>query len=235
MTSSMTLMALSRPSTRWAPPAGLVEPELAATADDVDLMVDVGLQHLDEVERAGDAVDQRHGVDREVGLQRRVLVEVVEDDERRRVLLELDHQAGVGAGRLVVDVGDALDLPALDQLLDLGGRCQDRGLVGHLGDHDAVALAAGALDDLGARPQADGALAGAVGIEDAGPAHDEPAGREVGAVDELHQVVGRGLGVVEQVEHGVDRLAQVVGRDVGGHAHGDALAAVDQQVGEAGR
>jgi hypothetical protein len=34
------------------------------------------------------------------------------------------------------------------------------------------------------------------------------------------------------VDGGVDDLAQVVGRDVGGHAHGDALAAVDQQVRE---
>ena len=42
-------------------------------------------------------------------------------------------------------------------------------------------------------------------------------------------------GLLEHVHDGVDDLAQVVGRDVGGHAHGDALGAVDQQVGEAGR
>ena len=36
-----------------------------------------------------------------------------------------------------------------------------------------------------------------------------------------------------QVHRGVDDLAQVVGRDVRGHADRDALAAVDQQVGEA--
>ena len=41
--------------------------------------------------------------------------------------------------------------------------------------------------------------------------------------------------MVDEVESGVDHLAQVVGRDVGGHADGDALAAVHQQVGEAGR
>ena len=34
---------------------------------------------------------------------------------------------------------------------------------------------------------------------------------------------------------GLDHLAQVVRRDAGGHADGDALGAVDQQVGEAGR
>ena len=33
----------------------------------------------------------------------------------------------------------------------------------------------------------------------------------------------------------VDDLAQVVGWDVGGHAHRNALAAVDEQVREAGR
>ena len=38
--------------------------------------------------------------------------------------------------------------------------------------------------------------------------------------------------MLHQVDGGVDGLAQVVGRDVGRHAHGDALAAVDQQVGE---
>ncbi len=36
----------------------------------------------------------------------------------------------------------------------------------------------------------------------------------------------------QQVDRGVDDFAQVVGRDVGGHAHRDALAAVDEQVGE---
>ena len=39
----------------------------------------------------------------------------------------------------------------------------------------------------------------------------------------------------DQVDRGVDDLAEVVGRDVRGHADRDALAAVDQQVREPGR
>src|SRR4029450_9632058 len=113
---------LEQPVDQVGTAARLVEPELAATADDVDLVVDVGLQYLDEVERARHAVDQRHRVDGEVALQGRVLEEVVEDDEGRRFLLELDDQAGVAAGGLVVDVGDALDLAAFHQLLGLWGR-----------------------------------------------------------------------------------------------------------------
>ena len=49
-----------------------------------------------------------------------------------------------------------------------------------------------------------------------------------------HEVVGRGIRVVDQVDRGVHHLSQVVGGDVGGHAYGDALAPVDQQVREPG-
>ena len=49
-----------------------------------------------------------------------------------------------------------------------------------------------------------------------------------------HQIVSGGVGMVDQVHCGVDDLAQVVGWDVGGHSHRDALAPVDDQVREAG-
>ena len=91
------------------------------------------------------------------------------------------------------------------------------------------------LFDLGGRPHADRAAAGAIGVDDAGSSEDRAARREVGALDELHEVVGRGVGIVDQVDDGVDDLAEVVRRDVRGHADRDALAAVDQQVREAGR
>ena len=199
----------------------LPQSELGPPADDLDLVVDVGLQRLHEVERAGDAVDERHRVDGEVRLQRRVLVEVVEDDEAGRVLLELDHEPRLATGRLVVDVADALDRARLHELGDAGRAHGDRRLVRHLGDDDLVAAAAAPLLDLAHRPQPDGALAGAVGVDDPLAAHDQRAGGEVGALHELHQVVGRGVGVVDEVDGGVDHLAQVVGRDVGGHADRD--------------
>ena len=62
-----------------------------------------------------------------------------------------------------------------------------------------------------------------------------PVGKS-GAFDELHQVADLGLRVVDHVDDGVDDLAQVVRRHVGGHSDRDAGGAVDQQVGQlAGR
>ena len=109
----------------------------------------------------------------EARLQRRVLVEVVEDDERRRVALQLDRRARVVA---LADSSLTSAMPSIsrgvDQLGDLGARSRSsRRLVRQLGDHDAVA--ARALLDLGHGPHADRAAAGAVGVDDARPAHDQ--------------------------------------------------------------
>ena len=51
----------------------------------------------------------------------------------------------------------------------------------------------------------------------------------------LHQLPGADLGVIQQMYAGVGDLAQVVRRHIGGHTHGDARRAVEQQVGQARR
>jgi hypothetical protein len=208
---------------------------LRTTGDDLDLVRDVALERLHQVEGAGHAVDQRHHVDREAGLQLRLLEQVVQHDVGVGVPTQADDQVGLAAGGVVVDVGDALELAGVDQLLDAAGDGLAAGLVGQLGDDDLHAAAPpGRLLDGGLGPHLHAAPPGAVGLHDPGPPHDEAARREVRTLHVAHEVVRRGVGVVDQVDGGVDDLAEVVGRDVGGHADGDALAAVDQQVGEAG-
>ena len=51
----------------------------------------------------------------------------------------------------------------------------------------------------------------------------------------LQQFVERDVGLVHQGENGVDRLAEIVRRDVGRHADRDAAGAVDEQIGKARR
>ena len=89
---------------------------------------------------------------------------------------------------------------------------------------DVLEVALGAHHDL--------AAAGAVALAHAVQAVDDAGGGEVRRRDDLHQLVDRRLGVLQQVQAGVDHLVQVVRRDVGGHAHRDAARAVDQQVGQ---
>ena len=83
------------------PVAGLVQAELRAPGDDLDLVLDVAVQRLHEVERARHPVDQGHHVDGEAGLQLRELEQVVEHDVGVGVALQRDHEAGAGlAGRV---------------------------------------------------------------------------------------------------------------------------------------
>ena len=68
-----------------------------------------------------------------------------------------------------------------------------------------------------------------------GAAEDDPAGREVRALDVAHQTLDLHVRIVDVGDRRVDHLAQVVRRDVRRHADGDARGAVDEQVREARR
>ena len=89
--------------------------------------------------------------------------------------------------------------------------------------------------DVRARAEDDAAAAGEVGAADSLPSADQPAGREVGAFDDLQQLDGRDVGPVNQLDDGGADLGDVLRRDVRRHADGDAGAAVAEQVREAGR
>ena len=216
---------------------GAIELELGAADDDVALMRDVVPEHVVHTKGARDALDERDHVGAERRLQLRVLVELVEDDRGDRVLLELDDDAHTLVGRVVLDVGD-LGNDLLDGEL---GNLGDDAVVAALLDgerqlrDDDGALAVGQVLDVGARAQADLAAARGVGRADTRVAHDHTTGREVGARHDAHQLVERDLRITDHRDRGVDGLAQVMRRDVRGHADSDAGRAVDEQVREARR
>ena len=210
---------------------GLLEVKAGAAGDDVDLVVDVVLQHLAQAQAFWNAVDKRQVVGTEGRLQRGVLVQVVEYDLRDDALLKFDDQTDTLLVGLIAHIRDTLDALVVDELGDLllKGALVDH--VGNLGKDQAAAAGLGGLHmSLGAH--GDGAAAGLVALLNAGTAHDDGTGGEVRTGHDLHELVDGGVGVVDQVARGLDRLGEVVRGDVGGHADGDALATVDQQVGE---
>ena len=216
------------------PVGGLAPAVRRAPAYDVEAVPEEHVEHLLEAERAGLAVDEGDGVDAEAVLHRRLLVELLEQRLRVEAVLDLDHQTGaVGHVGEVLDVGDALDLLALDEHLDPLDDLLDADAVRHLGDDDA--LAATDRLDPGGGPHPERPAPGLVSVADAVEADDLASGGEVGARDEPHQVVERGVGVLDDVPERLHDLDQVVRGDVGGHADGDAGAAVDDEVRDRGR
>ena len=213
---------------------GLLEVKTSAAGDDVDLVVDIVLQHLAQAQAFGHAVDERQVVGAKGRLQRGVLVQVVEHDLWDNTLLELDDQADALLVGLIAHVRDALDALVVDELGDLllQGALVDH--VGNLGKDQAAAAGLGGLH-VGLGAHGNGATAGLVALLNTGTAHDDGAGGEVRTGHDLHELVDSGVGIIDQVAGCLDRLGEVMRGDIGGHADGDALAAVDQQVGEARR
>ncbi len=206
-----------------SPRLGLVETELCSPLDHFHLVVEVVADHVGEVQRPGHPVDQRDHVVAEGVLERRVLVELVEHHLGNGVPLQLDHEPGPDpVGRLVSHVGDSGELLRLDLVLDLGHDPLEGHLIGKLGDDDGGAPLANLLD-VADGPDLHGSATGGQGFFDTRCSDQEAAGGEIWALDELEQLLGGGVGVVDDVDGGVDHLAEVVGRDVGGHPDGDAL------------
>ncbi|OQB99600.1 MAG: hypothetical protein BWX79_03091 [Alphaproteobacteria bacterium ADurb.Bin100] len=103
-------------------------------------------------------------------------------------------------------------------------------LVGQLVDDDGLALAAVDVLEVAFGAHDHPATAGAVAVLHAVDAIDDSGRGEIGRRDDLHQFVDGGLRIAQQVQAGVHHLIEVVRRDVGGHSHGDAAGAIDQQV-----
>ena len=186
---------------------GLAQLELRAARDDLALEVEVVPDELEQRQHAGHAVDERDGVVAEGRLQRGVLEELVERDLRDRVALQLDldpHAGAVGVVGEIGDLGDHLLVDEIGDLLDHAAVAALLDAVGQLGDDDR-ALAAAKLLDVRARPHDDPAAAGAVGVADPGAADDDGAGREVGPMQVLHQVLDIRVGLVDQLHDCVDR------------------------------
>ena len=216
------------------PVLGLLQVEARTPDDDLAAVIEEILEHLLEVQELRPVVDHGHHVDAETRLQGRVLEELIDDDVGEHALLQVHDDADALHVRLVAQVRDALDLALVDEqgdLLHQGGLVQG---VGDLPDHDGFEVPFSLLD-LDAGADAHGAAARVVGLADAGPAVEQGGRGEVRGLDVAHEFVDGGLRVVQQVQGAVHHLAQVVGRDVGGHAHGDARGAVDEQVGHLGR
>ena len=146
---------------------------------------------------------------------------------------EAQHEAHrVRLVRLVAEVLDHGELALRHLGGDLVHDPRGRHLVGQRGhDHGRR----GPPLVLEGRADADRARPGAVdGPQVLGRRDDLRAGRKVGAAHVLAEVVGGRVRVLEEPHAGRRRLAQVVGRDVRGHADRDAGGPVQEHGREAG-
>ena len=194
--------------------------------------IDERLKNLLEIQHFGLAAVQRQHVHAEAGLQRREGIELVEHDFGHGIALDFDHHPHAVPVGFVAEIRDPLDLLVPHRLgddLDHPGLVH---LVGNLGNDDGFAVLGHRLD-LRLAPDDHRTSAGREGLPDAVAAQYHAAGREIGTLHMVFDQLANGeVRVVDQRAAGVDDFAEIVRRNVGRHADGNAARAVDQEVRE---
>ena len=214
--------------------AGMVQLELGASGDDLGTEADERLQQFLEVHQARPAAIERQRIHAERGLQRREAIELVQHHVGHGVALQLDHQAHAVAIAFVANLRDAFDFLVANHFGDPLVQPRLVFLVRNFRDDDRFAAAAAFLD-LGARPHDDRAAPEFEGRANAIAAQDGGARREIGSRHVFHDLRDGEFGIIDQGAAGIDQLAEIVRRNVGCHADGDAAGPVGQQVRERGR
>ena len=218
-----------------APFARLAQLEHRAARDDFAPVRDERLEQVLEVEEPRLAVDQRHHVHMEGVLQLRHLVEVVQHDFRNLAALQLDDHAHARLVGLIAQVRDALESLVGDQLGELLEQRLLVHLVGQLVDDDRLPIALADLLEVRTRAHHHAAAPAAIALVRAGDTVDDPGGRKVGRGHQLDHFLDGAVRLLEHMQGSVDHFAEVMRRDVGCHADGNARGAIHQQVGHARR
>ena len=216
--------------------AGFFQAVERAAGNDFAAVAQKFAQDLFQIKQARLAVHQRHHIDAEAVLQLGEFVELVQYHFGVFVAFQLDHHAHTGFVRFVAQFADAFQYFIAHQLADFFHQLGFVYLIGDFIDDNRFALAVFADGlDMGFRPHHYAAAAAAVAFAHAGQAVDGGAGGEVGGFDDVDQLINIGIRFGQQFQAGINRIIQIVRRNIGGHAHRDAFGAVYQQRGDARR
>src|SRR5262245_14075964 len=198
-------------------------------------VIQEGFERLFKIEYLWATVGNGEHVDAERFLQRRVFVELVEDDVRDGIAFELDDDAHAFSVRFIAEIGDSFNFLLLHQT---GNLLDDPILVDHEGNFtDNDLLFPGTFDRFSESLAAhlDDAFTFVVRLGDRLLAVNETAGREIRPLDILHQLFDAKIRIFHQGNQSIDHFPQIVRGDIGRHADRDTRGAVDQQIWHARR
>ena len=223
---------------------GLVEFELGATFDDRFAVAHVGVDDGAEVELHRFSVEDAHHVRRIRLLQPTRFVQLIEDCVWVGVVLDLDDDADSFLARFIADVPDSLHDLLRHQFRDALQHTGFPDLIRNRCDDDALAVRV--VSDLGLGADVESTLAGSVHVDDSVDSVDHRSRREIGSFEVFHifqnidlrWLVERPFRIFLDDHLGVecDRrcdLFEVVRRNLGRHADGDSITAVEQQIRQA--
>ena len=148
------------------------------------------------------------------------------------VALHFDDDAHSVAVAFVANIGDAFDFLVVDELGDVLDEIFLVHLIRQFGDDDVLAIFAALFDGcFGADLEA--AAAFFICLLNSVAAVDVAGCGKIRTGNDLHHLLELGFRIFDQQDCGFDDFLQIVRRNIGGHADGDAGGAVDEKAGNA--
>ena len=196
-------------------------------------VIQEGLQHAPQGQLLGLSVHKGQQDGAEIALQRGASLQILQHRVWIGVTAQFHHDTHAFTVAFIADIRDAADLAVVDlfrQLFDPAGLAE---LVGQFRDDHCLALVSSLARlhflDVCHTPHRDAAASFQVGVEHTAAQQHFTTRGEVRSGNQAEQLFIGEVRLAHQGDQAIHHLAEVVGRNAGGHADGDARATVQQQ------
>src|SRR3974390_161403 len=198
----------------------LLELEDGARANAVVAMFNEELDERDQPQFTRLPTDDGKQDHAEGFLHLRVFEKIVEDELRFFAALQFDDNAHAFARGFIAYIGNTFQFFRLDKFRDPFNEACLVDLIRNFGNDDAFAIFA-VFFNSGFGPHGEAATSGLICRQNAFAPGDVGPRGEIRTGDQLHDFLERGVRLFDEENSGVNDLAEVVRRNVGGHADGD--------------
>ena len=203
--------------------------EFRSAADDLHLELDIVLQGFLERHNLRLTVMKCEHNHADGILQLSIAKQLIEHHLRIGFLFQIDDDTHTVSVRFVVQRGYRVNLFIFYQLGNLFDQPRFIDHIRNFGNNDAKCAVLSFLN-FGTGAERNLSAAGRICGTDSGSAHNNAAGREVGAFDAFHDFIQRCFGIINQQIYCINHFPQIMGRDIGSHTDRDTGTAVYQQV-----
>ena len=216
------------------PVAGLIEFINRPAADNFFAEFDKGADNVFQIQHNRAAVMNSQNVHAETGLQRRIFIQLIQNDIGLKITLQLNNNPDAMAVGLVANLRNAVQFLFFYQFGDTGNHCRLINLIGNFVDNNRLFILAdffnGAFGSHHYRT-----ASGIISRLGTAVTQNQTAGRKIRPGDNADQIINGDIRVVDIGAAGVQNLAKIMRRNIGGHTDGNTVGAVDQQVWISGR
>ena len=201
-------------------------------------MVQIGSQHLFEIQNLGLVIYQGQHIDAKGILQLGMLIKLIKDDISIGVLSGLNADSHTMTIRFVTKVSDAIHSLFSYQRCDLFDQSGFIYHIGNFGDDDPLFTILHWLN-AGHSPHLNLSPAGKISPLNLFPSKNHGTGGKIRTFDDIHQFFDGSIPVfldliLNDLKNAIDGLCQVMRRNIGGHTYGNALSPIYHKIGKSG-